>query len=130
MTSPKTTHRRAIGDDPLDVVVPAAQPKHTPSAQAPAPASRARDPRGRKAVADRPSADRKIRATIHLPVDLLDEARDATVFLSGPPARLTLAGLTEHALRQEVARLKKLYNKGKNFPKRSVDLKGGRPIGS
>ena len=72
----------------------------------------------------------KVRATFHIPGELLEEARDAVVALSGPPARLTLAALAEEALRRELKRLKKAYNEGHDFPPRSGDLRGGRPIGS
>ena len=73
---------------------------------------------------DRP----KVRATIYLPSDLLEEARDAAVFLAGYPARLTLTGLAENAFRAELRRLKALYNQGQDFPRREEDLRGGRPI--
>ncbi len=32
------------------------------------------------------------------------------------------------SLRKELQRLKQLYNEGNDFPVRSEDLKGGRPI--
>ena len=70
----------------------------------------------------------KVRATLYLPDDLLDEARDAAVFLAGYPVRLTLTKLVEVALRSELLRLKQLHNAGQGFPQRSEDLKGGRPI--
>jgi hypothetical protein len=38
------------------------------------------------------------------PQVLVDEARNATVALSGPPTRLTLARLVEDAVRREIAR--------------------------
>jgi len=72
----------------------------------------------------------KVRATFHLSESLVDALRDAVVALAGPPARLTLAGLAEDALRKELEALKKKYNGGRPFPPRSGDLKGGRPIGS
>jgi hypothetical protein len=72
----------------------------------------------------------KVRATFHLPVDLMDEARNAVVFLAGPPERLTLASLTETAIRRELERLSKKHHEGKGFPRRSGELKGGRPISS
>jgi len=50
------------------------------------------------------------------------------VFLAGPPARLTLAGLAETALRRELERLKKTHNGGKAFPRREAELRGGRPV--
>ena len=70
----------------------------------------------------------KVRATIYLPEDLLDEARDAAVFLAGYPVRLTLTALAENAFRTELERLKALYNDGQNFPAREGQLRGGRPI--
>jgi len=70
----------------------------------------------------------KVRATLYLPLDVLDEARDATVHLAGYPARMTLTKLVESALRKELQELKENYNDGKDFPPRAEDLKGGRPI--
>jgi post-segregation antitoxin (ccd killing protein) len=74
------------------------------------------------------SASRKVRATLYLPADLLEEARDAAVFLAGYPVRLTLTRLAENALRSELRRLKEEHNDGQDFPPRAADLKGGRPI--
>jgi hypothetical protein len=70
----------------------------------------------------------KIRATLYLPEDLLDEARNATVHLAGYPARLTLTKFVENAFRAELNRLKLLYHEGRDFPPRDEDLRGGRPI--
>jgi hypothetical protein len=70
----------------------------------------------------------KVRATLYLPEDLLDEARDAAVHLAGYPARLTLTKLAENAFRAELDRLKVVYNGGQDFPPRDADLRGGRPI--
>ena len=75
-----------------------------------------------------PPSNRKVRATFHLPMALLDDARNATVALSGPPTRLTLARLVEDALRREVQRLRDAHNSGSPFPRRDADLVGGRPI--
>lgn len=71
---------------------------------------------------------RKVRATLYLPPELLDEARDAAYHLAGHPAHMTLAKLAKQAFRRELERLKKLYNDGGAFPHRKEDLKGGRPI--
>lgn len=70
----------------------------------------------------------KVRATIYIAPDLLDEARDAASYLAGYPARLTLTRLVENALRSELERLKNAYHAGQNFPPRDEELKGGRPI--
>ncbi|MEM9186059.1 MAG: hypothetical protein AAGB00_06125 [Planctomycetota bacterium] len=76
----------------------------------------------------RPRTGAKVRATLYLPPDLLEEARDAAFHLAGYPARMTLTKLAEQAFRQELERLKKTYNHGEDFPQRTEDLKGGRPI--
>jgi hypothetical protein len=70
----------------------------------------------------------KVRATLYLSEQILDEARNAAVHLAGFPARLTLTKLAENALRAELDRLKRLYNDGRNFPPRDEELRGGRPI--
>jgi hypothetical protein len=75
-----------------------------------------------------PARSPKVRATLYLPVDVLDEARDAAVFLAGYPVRLTLTKLVETALRAELRRLKDAHNDGEGFPPRTEELKGGRPI--
>ena len=71
---------------------------------------------------------RRVRATLYLSSELLEQARDATVYLAGYPARLTLARLAEDALRSELRRLKDQYNNGQEFPARQENLRGGRPI--
>jgi hypothetical protein len=70
----------------------------------------------------------KVRATLYVSQDVLEQARDAAVHLAGNPARLTLAALAENALRAELQRLKDRYNGGMDFPRREQNLKGGRPI--
>jgi hypothetical protein len=70
----------------------------------------------------------KVRATLYISADLLNEARNAAVFLAGYPVRLTLTRLAEDALREELDRLKRQYNRGEEFPQRDDDLRGGRPI--
>jgi len=74
------------------------------------------------------AASPKVRATLYVPQDLLEEARDAAVHLGGFPLRLTLTKFAERAFRAELQRLKDCYNAGCDFPPRDEDLKGGRPI--
>jgi hypothetical protein len=76
----------------------------------------------------RHSSISKVRATLYISADVLDEARNAAVHLAGFPARLTLAKLADNALRAELQRLKLAYNHGQDFPPRDADLQGGRPI--
>jgi len=70
----------------------------------------------------------KVRATLYLSAEVLNEARNAAVHLAGNPARLTLTKLAENALRMELQRLKDRYNNGQDFPDRGEELRGGRPI--
>ena len=72
----------------------------------------------------------KVRATFHLPADLVDECRNAVVWLAGPQERLTMARLAENALRSELERLREKHTNGEPFPERTEELRGGRPIGS
>lgn len=76
----------------------------------------------------RTSATPKVRATLYLPQDVLEEARNAAAHLAGYPARMTLTKLAEDALRAELQRLKDRYNEGREFPARQEELRGGRPI--
>jgi hypothetical protein len=77
---------------------------------------------------DRTKSQPKVRATLYLSAEVLDEARNAAVYLAGYPARLTLTGLVENAVRAELQRLKDRYLAGMDFPHRQAELKGGRPI--
>ena len=104
--------RPSLGGDPLDSVLG----EWSAAARRPEP------------VVATPS-HRRVRATFHLPHALVEEARNATVALSGPPTKLTLARLVEDAVR-EIARLRVSHNGGASFPQRHADLIGGRPIGA
>ena len=73
----------------------------------------------------------KVRATFNLPYQLMEEARDTVVALSGPPHRLTLAKLVETALRAELDRLRATRGgrlKNRQFPARTEEVRPGRPI--
>ena len=94
--------RPTLGSDPFDTLVP----------ETPTPWSRQK----RKAKV------RKIRATFHLPVELFDRARDAVYWTPS----LTLSSLCEAGLRSEIFNLER--KRGEAFPKRTGDLKAGRPV--
>jgi hypothetical protein len=64
----------------------------------------------------------KARLTVHLPVDLIDQVKNAVYWTPG----LTLAALAERAMRHEVAALEQ--ERGGPFPSRKEDLRGGRPL--
>lgn len=113
--------RGAIGNNPLDFMVGG-------TSAATKASRRGLEPAGTTPRPERPPRIVKDRLTVHVPVDLTDAVKDAVVALSGPPHRLTLAAFAEEALRRELDRLKASENKGKAFPKREGELKGGRPI--
>ena len=121
--SNRTKPARRMGEDPLDSFVP-------PRAEAAPRASRKGLAASKGEIASPPEEKRpeKVRATFHIPTDIFEAARDAVVFLSGPPHRLTLASFAETALRRELERLEKEHHQGKPFPPRQGELKGGRPI--
>lgn len=70
----------------------------------------------------------RVRATLYVSQELLEQVRDAVFHLAGHPAHLTLASLADSALRAELEHLKVRYNGGQDFPERAHPLKGGRPI--
>ena len=75
-----------------------------------------------------PCSPPKVRATFYVSPDVLEEARNTTVYLAGYPVRLTLTQLVENALRAELKRLRDQHHAGQQFPQRAGELKGGRPI--
>ena len=111
--------RRALGDDPLDAVIPGSE--DSDREQQRATVSRPTSTRSSRSA---PERTQKTRATFHLPIDLLEEARDVVYWVPG----LTMANLTEEALRREIKRIKDVRNAGENFPSREGDLKRGRPV--
>jgi hypothetical protein len=92
MAHPK---RRTIGDNPPGTV---AEPEEETTKQA------------------------KERMTFHLPVEVMERAKNAVFWTPG----LTLADLAAKALTDAVDRLEK--KKGEAFPPRKAELKGGRPM--
>ena len=73
-------------------------------------------------------APRPGRTTVEIDPELLEEVRDAVVFLSGPPHRLTMRELFESALRRELQRLRQEALGGDPFPARAHDVRPGRPL--
>ena len=115
--------RRSTTRNDLKADVPAKRDPRRPKVEAESAESEEET-----AVSANPRAGAKVRATFHVSAELLEEARNAVVYLAGPPTRLTLADLAETALKKELERLKKAHNSGKEFPARNGELKGGRPI--
>lgn len=115
--------RRTIGENPLDALLAPAPASARPRREAPPRAGKQPRP-----AAPTPKPARSVRATFHLPAALVEDAKNAVVALSGPPVRLTLAGLVRNALARELERLRNAHHKGKPWPPRTAPLVGGRPV--
>ena len=102
--------RGGLGANPLDSIVPV---------QAPSKAKR----RDHTATPPRHATSPKGRYTIHLPVGLMERAKNATYWTPG----LTLAGLAEAGIRTELERVEKKHGP---FKPRERELVGGRPLGA
>jgi hypothetical protein len=118
-----TNSRRALGNDPLDAVIPGSAESSVESEREQQSAN-VSQPAATRSSRSAPAGVRKTRATFHLPIDLLEEARDVVYWVPG----LTMANLTEEALRREIQRIKDVRNDGQDFPTRESDLKRGRPV--
>lgn len=59
---------------------------------------------------------------------LVERARDAADYLSGPPERLTLSGLVARSLEAELSRLSRKYRDGGPFPRRKGELRRGSRV--
>ena len=102
--------RKTIGTNPLDAVVPdlTAQNQNTQT--------------GKTARANAMTRTNKQRLTVHIPVPLIERAKNAVFWTPG----LTLADLGERALESLVSELEK--QNGGPFDVRPHELKGGRPL--
>jgi len=110
------TKRKTIGETPWDAVVP---PK-VETVAAPKKA-KTRPSAPSKPSETTPKAEKE-RLTVHLPVDVIERAKNAVFWTPG----LTLAGLAEAALNKALEGLEKAH--GGPFDRRKGELKGGRPM--
>ncbi len=74
----------------------------------------------------RESRSERVRATFHVPAQLLSEARGAVVTLAGPQLHLTLTRLFTAALRRYLIDLRRTQNAGYGVPCVPT-LPSGRP---
>lgn len=66
--------------------------------------------------------------TVQLPEHPVEQAREAVVFLAGPPRRLTRAGLIRAALRLDLKPLCHIRNPGEPFLQRTADPTPGESV--
>ena len=100
--------RRTIGSDPLDAVLPGVEGDKPVKTSPPPP--------------EKEPSTKKQRLTVHLPVDLINRAKNVVYWTPG----LTLAGLAETAFARIIDEIES--ERGEPFPHRAQELKGGRPL--
>lgn len=66
--------------------------------------------------------------TTQLPEELLEDLKDAVVYLQSRGHDATLAGQIKLAIERHMNRLRDSYTRGKQFPKRGKELRSGRRI--
>lgn len=76
------------------------------------------------------AAPERAKLTVQLPRDVIEELRDAVVYLPSQGVQATVAGLVEQAVRRELALLRDDYRAGEPFPTRDTQPRVGRPVGS
>ena len=69
----------------------------------------------------------KRRMTVIIPYEEQERLRNAVSFLAGPPEWLNVSKVVRKSVNAELDRLETKYNKGKPFPKRPQEIRGGRP---
>lgn len=104
--------RKTIGTNPLDAVVPDLTQQK--------PASKSR--KSSASSGEKPRRPVKERLTIHIPVPLIERAKNTVYWTPG----LTLADLGEQALEALVSEFEK--KNGGPFEQRPHELRGGRPL--
>ncbi len=134
-----SSRRPAIGTNPLDQIMPPRPEPHAAEAvpatgerdaddgQRPAPVSESTAPR----ALPRRTEDRSRkthRLTVKVSDQMVEELRDAVMFLHTQGVHTTLVGLIESAVDAELRRIKRKYNEGQDLPSRGADLPVGRPI--
>ena len=107
---PIAKQKPTLSDNPLDAVIPRR------------PAARSTNAVPQSVAGAEEKKQIRERATFHLPVDVLDRAKNAVYWTPG----LTMGDLAATALRDAVDGLEK--KRGSAFPVRNGELKGGRPL--
>lgn len=121
--------RKTIGESPFDTLI---APKEEPQKEV----KSSKTLNGNDTKQPPSPMNNKQRLTVQISEDVIERAKNAVYWTRG----LTLAQLTEEALEKTVSSLEKnsviyddktgepLKNKGSSFPKRTHELKSGRPI--
>lgn len=117
--------RRTIGENPLDALVPVQAPPTEETRGSTRTTRKIPKMTNKKKAQESPQEPPrggKERLTVHLPVEVINRAKDAVFWSPG----LTLAGFAEAAFLKALEKLEK--ENGGPFPPRKAELKGGRPV--
>ena len=128
-----SSKRRAIGTNPLDQLVPirtGPATEITPGAEVSAEELTRPEPTRPRALpgakSEKPKKNHRL--TVKVPDEMVEEVRDAVMFLHTQGVHTTLVGIIEDAVDAELKRLKRKHNEGQGFPSRKADVPVGRPI--
>lgn len=109
--------RGGLGDDPLDAFLPQQQ-RRAEQEHAEPEVDVVQAPPTTQPAPPASLPGRKRSLTVTLPPDLVEELRDAVVYLEQQGERVVLAGLVETALTTELRRLRRGHDVGERFPAR------------
>lgn len=98
------------------------------SAPAVTAAPSAQDNGSRGARTEKAQGRKRTRLTVKVPDEMVEELRDAVMFLHTRGVHTTLVGLIESAVDAELKRIKRKYNDGQDLPPRGAEIPVGRPI--
>lgn len=122
--------RGGLGDDPLDAFLPQqqrrAEQEQTEPAVTEPEVDAVQSPPTPQPASPASLSGRKRSLTVTLPPDLVEELRDAVVYLEQQGERVVLAGLVETALTTELRRLRRGHDIDERFPARGgISLRTG-----
>lgn len=143
-----STRKSAIGSNPLDSIIAlpgrsAEIPKteratsqessdgsvgEESSVPAMAAPPRVQENGSRGARPEKAQGPKRTRLTVKVPDEMVEELRDAVMFLHTRGVHTTLVGLIESAVDAELKRIKRKYNEGQDLPARGAEIPVGRPI--
>lgn len=93
-----------------------------------AAAARVQDNGSRGRRTEQAQGAKRTRLTVKVPDEMVEELRDAVMFLHTRGVHTTLVGLIESAVDAELKRIKRKYNEGQDLPARGAEIPVGRPI--
>ena len=141
-----STRKSAIGNNPLDSIIalPGGRRDEAPVTGTITPqegsdasvgerrpvavAAGSQENGSRGASTEKAQGRKRTRLTVKVADEMVEELRDAVMFLHTRGVHTTLVGLIESAVDAELKRIKRKYNEGQDLPARGAEIPVGRPI--